>query len=59
MPEVYSKFLANVEVRTMNGVERGLNDIAERVTGRPGLTFDEWAMQNKACWNREVAVFSV
>jgi hypothetical protein len=51
MPEGLSKFLAHIEVKTMNGMEEGLNDIVERLTGRPGLTFDAWATQNKACWN--------
>jgi hypothetical protein len=51
MPERFSKFLANIEVQTKNGLEVGLNDTVERVTGQSGLTFDEWALQNKACWN--------
>ena len=51
MPEGFSKFLANIEVQTKNGLEVGLNDTVERATGQSGLTFDEWALQNKACWN--------
>lgn len=51
MPEGFSKFLANIEVQTKNGLEVGLNDTVERVTGQSGLTFDEWALQNKGCWN--------
>lgn len=51
LSEGFSKFLANIEVKTMNGMEVGLNDTVERLTGRPGLTFDDWAMQNKGCWN--------
>jgi hypothetical protein len=49
-PEGFSKFLANLEEQTKHGMEEGTTDTVEKVIGRPGLTFDEWALQNKARW---------
>jgi festuclavine dehydrogenase len=51
MPEGFSKHTANIEVQTKHGLEAGLYDTVEKVTSRPGLTFDEWALENKECWN--------
>lgn len=50
MPEAFAKFLVNLEVQTKNGLEGGVNDTVQVVTGQPGLKFDDWALQNKACW---------
>jgi festuclavine dehydrogenase len=51
MPEGFSKFMANIEVQTKHGLEAGLYNTVEKVTGRSGLTFDEWALENKERWN--------
>lgn len=48
LPEHYAKFLTFLEVSAGNGDENRMNDAAERVTGRPPQTFDEFAQQCKA-----------
>ncbi|KAF9813954.1 hypothetical protein IEO21_05390 [Rhodonia placenta] len=50
VPEYFAKRLASLEVSAANGSENRMNDVVERVTGRPPQTFDEFAQQCKSAW---------
>lgn len=46
----YAKMLVDLEKAAANGTEDKLNDVVERVTGRPAQTFDAFAQEHKAVW---------
>ncbi|KAI9702943.1 MAG: hypothetical protein M1836_008157 [Candelina mexicana] len=50
IPEMHSRFLANLETKTANGGENEINDIVEKVTGKKPVTFDQFVAENKAVW---------
>ncbi|KAH6677490.1 hypothetical protein B0J14DRAFT_536068 [Halenospora varia] len=51
MPDHVAKFLAKIEVGTANGDENRTGNDMERVTGRPGQTFDTWVKAHKTSWD--------
>ncbi|KAI9743498.1 MAG: hypothetical protein M1818_002811 [Claussenomyces sp. TS43310] len=50
MPEHYASFYAWLEETAATGVEERSNHAVEQVTGRPRLTFEAWAQQNRTAW---------
>ncbi|KAF9818518.1 hypothetical protein IEO21_02756 [Rhodonia placenta] len=50
VPEYFAKRLASLEVSAANGGENRMNDVVERVTGRPPQTFDAFVQQCKTAW---------
>lgn len=50
LPEFLAKFLTFLEVLTAKGGGEGLNDVVERVTGRPPQTFDAFVQEHKVAW---------
>ncbi|EED79990.1 predicted protein, partial [Postia placenta Mad-698-R] len=47
VPEYFAKRLASLEVSAAKGGENRMNDVVERVTGRPPQTFDAFVQQCK------------
>ncbi|MCJ1251585.1 hypothetical protein MMC30_008820 [Trapelia coarctata] len=50
LSDYYAKFLTSLEVSALNGAEDRMNDVVEKVTGRPPRSFDGFAQENKAVW---------
>ncbi len=50
MPEQFAKFLTSLEVSSAHGAEDRMNDVVEKVTGRPPQKFDAWVEENKFAW---------
>lgn len=45
-----ARFLTYLELLSADNAENKTNDVVEKVTGRPGRTFDAFAEENKAAW---------
>jgi hypothetical protein len=50
-PEPTAQFMATLETMTAAGTEERMNDVVEKVTGRPPQTFDSFVQENKSAWN--------
>jgi festuclavine dehydrogenase len=48
--EFVARFLTMMEVKAANGSEEHLNDVVERVTGRPAQDFDSFVEEHKTEW---------
>ncbi|KAI9830056.1 MAG: hypothetical protein M1819_005886 [Sarea resinae] len=53
LPEHFARFFTNLEVATAGGFETRTNNVVEQVTGRPPKSFDTFAEENKAVWQKE------
>ena len=45
-----ARFYTFLDVETAKGMEESMNDVVEKITGRPPLTFDDFAQKNKVTW---------
>ena len=50
MPEYVAKILTSVEVAAADRKSEMINDVVEKVAGRPPQKFDAWVQENKMAW---------
>ena len=50
-PEPRAQFMATLESLTADKREERMNDVVEKVTGRPPQTFDVFVQENKSVWD--------
>jgi len=48
--ESAAKFMNYIEFQTASGGEERMNDVVERLTGRPSQKLDDWVDENKSAW---------